>query len=112
MTDSAKPEPLPSLSPTQYEALRRAYILGRLIRLAGGFWTDPRTARNATDKAALDRRAVSPDWSVGLNTCRALETRGLLKRDDSDVGLAEPLWRRPFVPTQRVIDYFTGRGVA
>ena len=105
-------EPLPPLSPLMYEALRRAYVVGRLVRLAGGFWTDPRTARNATDKAALDRRAVRPDWHVGLNTCRALETRGLLKRDDSDIGLIEPHWRRPFVPTQRTINYFTSRGVS
>lgn len=48
---------------------------GRLVRLAGGFWT--------YDGCAMERDNV-PEWWVSVGTVRVLERHGLLVRANED----------------------------
>jgi hypothetical protein len=61
---------------TQAEVLRRLAAIpgGRLIREQGGFWTTPNCPRGPY----LGGRA--PEWSVNVQTVRAMERRGWLAR--------------------------------
>jgi len=63
---------------TQRDALARlaASPSGRLGRLSGGFWTIPGTPTHPM--ATGGGRA--PDWSVTIQTVRAMEQRGWLVR--------------------------------
>jgi hypothetical protein len=60
------------LSPTQSRTLEVVYRNGgKLVRRSGGFWTYPGCAEG---------KAGIPEFWIGVQTVRALETKGLLKR--------------------------------
>lgn len=66
------------LSPTMQDALDKARAnSGKLVRLAGGFWTYPGCPRKA--QAVIANKIVGcyvPAWYVGVGTINALVERG------------------------------------
>lgn len=68
----------PKISETQQEVLRRLLRTGAaLVRLPGGFWT------YAGCPVREESYGAVPEWSVAVQTVRAMEHSGLLRRRNS-----------------------------
>jgi hypothetical protein len=73
---ASKPKPP---SGEQIKVLQKMVTNGRLFRMPGGFWTVT-GVQNTFQKLDHGGTYLSPEWSTGTVTVRAMEKRGWIQR--------------------------------